>query len=182
MVEWFSSCLAEQEVRGLIPGLATWISEIGYPLLASPWSRDMAEIPLKRHKSSIHNQTTNQHRNSLCNFVSDFLDKMYPVELKIKDITESNTSASFVDCVGRLTLHFHFMTSLRDDFNFHITNFPFLSSNIPGFARLWRLYLLASSPSLAYTICPDLRATGLWTGIHQGTLKIFYGQYGDLFK
>ena len=37
-----------------IPRLATWISEIGYPLLPS---RDMAEIPLKRHKSSI--QPTN---------------------------------------------------------------------------------------------------------------------------
>ena len=43
--------LAEQEVRGSI---AT-ISEIGYLLLPS---RDMAEIPLKRRKSS--KQSTNQ--------------------------------------------------------------------------------------------------------------------------
>ena len=50
VAEWLSSWLAEQEVRGLIPGLATWISEIGYLLLPS---RDMAEIPLKRRKSSI---------------------------------------------------------------------------------------------------------------------------------
>ena len=41
-------------VRGSIPGLATWISEIGYLLLPI---RDMAEIPLKRRKSSI--QPTN---------------------------------------------------------------------------------------------------------------------------
>ena len=40
---------------GSIPRLATWISEIGYLLLPS---RDMAEIPLKRRKSSI--QPTNQ--------------------------------------------------------------------------------------------------------------------------
>ena len=33
-----------------IPGLATWISEIGYLLILS---RYMAEIPLKRSKSSI---------------------------------------------------------------------------------------------------------------------------------
>ena len=39
---------------GSLPGLATWISEIGYLLLPS---RDMAEIPLKRLKSSI--QPTN---------------------------------------------------------------------------------------------------------------------------
>ena len=40
---------AEQEVRGLIPGLAARISEICYLLLTS---RDMAEILLKRRKSS----------------------------------------------------------------------------------------------------------------------------------
>ena len=45
VAEWLSSWFAEQEVRGSIPRLATWISEIGYLLLPS---RDMAEIPLKR--------------------------------------------------------------------------------------------------------------------------------------
>ena len=47
---WLNSWLAEQEVRGSIPRLATWISEIGYLLLLS---RNMAEIPLKRRKVSI---------------------------------------------------------------------------------------------------------------------------------
>ena len=46
VAEWLSSWLAEQEVRGSIPR----ISEIGYLPLPS---RDMAEIPLKRRKSSI---------------------------------------------------------------------------------------------------------------------------------
>ena len=46
--------LAEQEVRGLISGLAATIPEIGYLLLPS---RDICEIPLKRRKSSI--QPTN---------------------------------------------------------------------------------------------------------------------------
>ena len=55
VAEWLSSWLVEQEVQGSRPGLATWISEIGYLLLPS---RDMAEIPLKRRKSSI--QPTNQ--------------------------------------------------------------------------------------------------------------------------
>ena len=58
VAEWLSSWLAEQEVRGSIPGLATWISEIGYLLLPS---RDMAEIPLKRRKSPIQpTKPTNQ--------------------------------------------------------------------------------------------------------------------------
>ena len=55
VAEWLSSWLAEQEVRGSSPHIATWISEIGYLLLPS---RDMAEIPLKRRKFSI--QPTNQ--------------------------------------------------------------------------------------------------------------------------
>ena len=44
-----SSWLAEQEVRGSIPGLASTISEIGHLLLPS---HDMAERSLKRRKSS----------------------------------------------------------------------------------------------------------------------------------
>ena len=47
------ACRAEG--GGSIPGLATWISEMGYLLLPS---RDMAEIPLKRCKFL---NTTNQH-------------------------------------------------------------------------------------------------------------------------
>ena len=52
VAEWLSSLLAEQEVRGSIPGLANWILVIVYLLLPS---RKMAdhEIPLKRHKYSI---------------------------------------------------------------------------------------------------------------------------------
>ena len=55
VAEWISSWFAEQEVQDLIPRLATWILEIGYLLIPS---RDMAEIPLKRPKSTI--QPTNQ--------------------------------------------------------------------------------------------------------------------------
>ena len=72
VAEWLSSCLAEQEVRGSIPRLATWISEIGYLMLPS---RDIAEIPLKRRKSSIQptNQPTNksmQEYKILCYYVN----------------------------------------------------------------------------------------------------------------
>ena len=59
---------------------------------------------------------------------------MYPVELEIKDTTESNTSASYLDLRLSIGRDGQLHTSIydkRDDFNFHITNFPFLSSNIP---------------------------------------------------
>ena len=59
---------------------------------------------------------------------------MYPVELEIKDTTESNTSASYLDLLLSIGRDGQLHTSIYDkrgDFNFHITNYPFLSSNIP---------------------------------------------------
>ena len=63
----------------------------------------------------------------------NYLGQMYPVELEIKDTTESNTSASYLDLlsIGRYGQLHTSIYDKRDDFNFHITNFPFLSSNIP---------------------------------------------------
>ena len=58
-----SSCwLAEQDVRGLIPGLTATISEIGCLLLPSP-SPDMPEIMLKRHNPQ-NSQPTNKDINN----------------------------------------------------------------------------------------------------------------------
>ena len=77
VVKWLSSWLAEQEVRGSILGLTTWISEICYLLLPS---RYMAEIPVKRRKSFI--QPTNQPESpSVCGFVA-----CLPVRLLFKSI------------------------------------------------------------------------------------------------
>ena len=61
---------------------------------------------------------------------------MYPVELQIKDTTESNTSAFYIDLLlsirrYRLLHTYISIYAKRDHFNFHITNFPFLSRSIP---------------------------------------------------
>jgi hypothetical protein len=59
---------------------------------------------------------------------------IYPDELEIKDTTESDKSASYldislnIDSNGRLT---NSLYDKRDDFDFAIVNFPFLCSNIP---------------------------------------------------
>ena len=63
----------------------------------------------------------------------NYLGQMYPAELEIKDTTESNTSSSYLDLLLSIESDGQLRSSLydkRDDFNFHITNFPFLSSNI----------------------------------------------------
>ena len=65
----------------------------------------------------------------------NYLGQMYPAELEIKDTTESNTSASYLDLLLSIESDGQLRTSLydkRDDFNFNITNFPFLSSDIPS--------------------------------------------------
>ncbi|WP_435329591.1 hypothetical protein, partial [Klebsiella pneumoniae] len=66
---------------------------------------------------------------------SDYLEVIYPNELEIKDTTESFNSASYLylqlefDSQEKLNLKLY---DKRDDFNFSIVNFPFLSSNIPA--------------------------------------------------
>ena len=65
----------------------------------------------------------------------NYLGQMYPAELEIKDKTESNTSASYLDLHLSIERDGQLRTSLydkRDYFNFHTTNFPFRSSNIPS--------------------------------------------------
>lgn len=64
----------------------------------------------------------------------EYLHRIYPSELDIKDTTESRRSASYLDLYleidkdGRLNTKVY---DKRDDFSFPIVNFPFLSSNIP---------------------------------------------------
>jgi hypothetical protein len=60
---------------------------------------------------------------------------IYPIELEIKDTTDTDRSASYldlhleIDSEGRLRMKFY---DKRDDFNFPIVNFPFICSNIPA--------------------------------------------------
>ena len=73
----------------------------------------------------------------------NYLCQMYPVELEIKDTTESNTFAFYLDIlsIGRDGQLHTSIYDKRDDFNFHITNFPFLSSKFqprPPMASLFR--------------------------------------------
>ena len=65
----------------------------------------------------------------------EYLGQMYSVELEMKDATESNTSVSYLDLllsIGKDDQLHTFIYDKRDDFNFNVTNFPFLGSNIPA--------------------------------------------------
>ena len=65
---------------------------------------------------------------------AEYLEFIYPRELEIKETTETATSSSYLDCNlyidnGKLSTRLY---DKRDDFNFPIANFPFLSSYIPS--------------------------------------------------
>ena len=65
----------------------------------------------------------------------NYLNQMYPAEPEIKNNTERMTSASYLDLLLSIGRYGPLLTSIYDkgdDFNFHIINFPFLSSNIPS--------------------------------------------------
>ena len=65
---------------------------------------------------------------------AEYLEFIYPRELEIKETMEIAASSSHLDFYlyidnGKLTTRLY---DKRDDFNFPIVNFPFLSSNIPS--------------------------------------------------
>jgi hypothetical protein len=60
---------------------------------------------------------------------------MVTIELEIKDTTDTDMSASYLDLHLEIDSEGRLRTKLydkRDDFNFFIVNFPFICSNIPA--------------------------------------------------
>ena len=121
---------------------------------------------------------------------------MYPAELEIKDTTESNTSASYLDLLMSIESDGQLRTSLydkRDDFNFHITNFPFLSSNIPSspaygvfISQLIR-YARACSSYECFILRPAQLSTkllgqGTFEIVHQKVLWSIWGTHQTLWS
>ena len=72
-----------------------------------------------------------------------FVDHIYPIELEIKDTTDTDRSASCFDLLLEIDSEGWLRTNLfdkRDNFNFPIGNFPFICSNIPA-APAYRVYI-----------------------------------------
>ena len=126
----------------------------------------------------------------------NYLGQMYPAELEIKDTTESNTSASYLDLLLSIKSDSQLRTSLydkRDDFNVHIANFPFLSSNIPSSPAygVFISQLIRYARACSSYECFILRAARLSSKLFgqgyvmkrlKSSLRKFYGRYGDLVK
>ena len=65
----------------------------------------------------------------------DYLHRIYPNELEVKDTTDTQKSAYHLDLIIEIDNEARLKTKLyakRDDFPFLIVNFLFISSNIPA--------------------------------------------------
>ena len=114
----------------------------------------------------------------------NYLGQMYPAELEIKDTTESTTSASYLDLLLSIGRDGQLHTSIydkRDDLIFHITNFPFLSSNIPSSpARACSSY--ECFIQMARRLSSKLLKQGYLVERLKSSFRKFYGRYGDLIQ
>ena len=73
----------------------------------------------------------------------DFVDRIYPIEPEIKDTTDTDGSASYLDIHLEIDSEGRLRTKLydkRDDFKFPIVNLPFICSNTPA-APVYGVYI-----------------------------------------
>ena len=113
-----------------------------------------------------------------------------------KHTTESTNSASYLDLLLSIWRDGQLLTSIydkRDDFNFNITNFPFLSSNIPSspaygvfFSQLIRYARTCSSYECfilrARRLSSKLLKQGYLMERLKSSFRKFYGRNGDLIQ
>ena len=123
--------------------------------LLSAWKKQLASLFNLTYRNiddvlSINNQGFEK-----------YLGQMYPSELEIKDTTETIASASYPNVkllIGRDGQHHTSFNDKPDDFNFLITNFPFLSSRVVIFYlhRPIAFYLSIHMPRFALCICMNV--------------------------
>jgi len=122
-----------------------------------------------------------------------YLDVIYPSELEIKETSDSPHFVNFLDLHLEISDD-QLLTSLydkRDDFNFSIVNFPFLTSNIPrspAYGVFISQLVRYSRSSSGYTdfvkrsshLAAKLTAQGFDLLQLRKSFKKFYGRHHDL--
>ena len=121
----------------------------------------------------------------------DFVDRIYPIALKMKDTTDTDQSASYldlhleIDSEGWLRTKFY---DKRDDFYFPIVNFPFICSNIPSYgvyiSQLVRYFRVCGSYQdfldTGWLLTRSLLNQGFLLVKLKSSLRKFYGRHHDL--
>jgi len=125
----------------------------------------------------------------------DYVDHIYPIELEIKDMTDTDRSASYIDLhVEMYNEDRNIRTKLynkRVYFNFPIVNFLFICKNIPAAPA----YAVSISHLIRYSrVCGSyhdfldrellltrkLLNQGFLVAKLKSSLPMFYGRYYDL--
>ena len=136
----------------------------------------------------------------------DYVKEIYPSQLTVEKADTSDDLANYLDLTFIIESNNRLYTKLydkRDDFDFHIVNFPFLSSNIPSspsygvyisqlirYARCCQdIILLIISWCCSYyddfgyrhkLLVDRLLSQGYEVKRLRNTFKKFYGRYSDL--
>ena len=126
----------------------------------------------------------------------DYLKEIYPSQLIVEKANKSDHLADYLDLTfiidsgGKLSTRLY---DKRDDFDFHIVNFPFLSSNIPS-GPSYGVYI---SQLIRYARCcshyddfryrhkclvDQLLSQGYKALRLEKSFKKFYGRYQDLIE
>ena len=123
----------------------------------------------------------------------DCVDHIYHIDLKIKDTTDTDRSASYIDLHIEIDSEGWLRTKLYDkryDINFPIVNFPFICSNMPA-APVYEVYISQMIPySRACGSYQDFTDRGLLLTrklLNKGfllarlksSLRNFYGRHYD---
>ena len=122
----------------------------------------------------------------------EFISDIYPKELTISETTEFTSVASYLDLLFIRDIRNNITTKLydkRDTFDFHIVNFPFMSSNILsppayGVSQLIRAARCSSNYSDFLSrhraLVTRLLSQGYKVNRLSNTFKKFYGRHTDL--
>ena len=126
----------------------------------------------------------------------DYVKEIYPSQLTVEKANTSDDLANYLDLTFIIESNNRLYTKLydkRDDFDFHIVNFPFLSSNIPS-SPSYGVYI---SQLIRYARCCSyyddfgyrhkllvdrLLSQGYEVKRLRNSFKKFYGRYPDLIE
>ena len=165
----------------------------------------LADLFLYSYESeSLDNMIRGGHRKlarsfNLCyryidDLIVDYVKEIYPSQLNVEKANTSDDLAFYLDLTFIIESNNRLYTKLydkRDDFDFHIVNFPFLSSNIPS-SPSYGVYI---SQLIIYARCCSyyddfgyrhkrlvdrLLSQGFEVKRLRNSFKKFYGRYPDL--
>ena len=124
----------------------------------------------------------------------DYVKEIYPSQLTVEKANTSDDLANYLDLTFIIESNNQLYTKLydkRDDFDFHIVNFPFLSSNIPSSPSygVYIFQLIRYARCCSYyddfgyrhrLLVDRLLYQGYEVKRLRNSFKKFYGRYPDL--